>query len=141
MDVKHIIIFLLFLAALGCVGGGSWGLVAFEESTEDYVPATARIKSRETTRRHYRGKTRYDHKATVEFDVAGLTYHGVLDSPFLVLNMDDEIAVVYNPEDPYEFRAVHYERFSYGMFIALGLFAGWAGWVLLPGRRLKSENQ
>lgn len=134
------IISLLFLVALGCVGGGSWGLVAFEELTEDYVPTTARIKSMKTTRRYYRGKTRHDHKAMVEFDAAGRACRGVLDSPFLVLDMDDEIGVVYNPEDPYEFHAIHYERFSYGMLITFGLFAGWMGWILLPKRQLKSET-
>lgn len=132
------------LAALFIVGslliiGGSYGVAFLDKVEKNYVPVTATIETIQERKEYRGGKRRVHHDVRVSFPANKTTYNAALNVYTPFMRVGDEIAILYNPGNPYEIHSTGIEKIIGWAFILAGVCFLLADWFVMRKLFRKKE--
>jgi cytochrome b subunit of formate dehydrogenase len=121
LSTYKLIILILFIAGVGLIAGGTWGLSYIKRIDKEYISTTAKIETiqKHTELRH--GKRRTYNEVIVSYMVNGKVYTENLSSYSSSMKEGDCISLKYNPKQPSDIRSVEIENLLFWVMIFCGV--------------------
>lgn len=128
---RKIILLAIFVIGLLLIIGGYYGVAYLNQVEKNFVSVTAKIETIKERKEYHRGKRRVHHDVWINFPANNTTYNTSLSVYTPFMKEGDDIAIMYNPDNPNEVHSTGIEKIISWAFLLAGISFLLVDWFVL----------
>ena len=130
--IKKMIRVVVYAIGFGLIIGGGIGIAYLNKIDKEYISTIARIENIEKYHERYRNKTKTRYEVTVSYVVKDTIFTKPLGIYTSLMTAGDEIAIMYNPDNPTQIHSISNEKIRCVILMIAGVFNLIIAYFILP---------